>query len=383
MAKHDYIIPITKSFFVSVLLLSFLLSLALNSFLFSGFIFIKMSSTTCTAPVINSTILSCTGRYIYVQNVPDQFNLGLIRECRNLSRWHNACQHVQNYGFGPLLTDTGDTLVPPDVWYGSDQFTLEVIFHNRMKQYDCLTDNPAEAAAIYIPYYAALDIGRNLWYQPISVRDALMNEMLQWLRSTPEWAVRGGRDHFIVVGRTTWDMRRKKNEDSDWGGKFMGVPETQNMTVLIVESTTRHSNEFGIPFPTYFHPSKMSDIIAWQEKVRHVTRPHLFSFTGARRKNHTAAAIRDQVINQCVGSPRCKLLECEDAVRNGTVKIEDVLLGYSAEQIEAMREVIINLIPTIVYNDPRYKIEGVRDAFDIAIDSVIEQTRKIRDESGW
>lgn len=349
--------------------------------------------------------------------------------------------------------------------YGSDQFTLEIIFHNRMMRYDCLTDNPAEAAAIYLPYYAALDIGRHLWNQTIAVRDDLMNEMLQWLRSSPVWAVRGGRDHFTVVGRSTWDMQRKKDDDSYWGGKFMRVPETKNMTVLIVEaripehmSNKTHSNEIGIPFPTYFHPSKMSDIITWQENIQHFTRPHLFSFTGARRKNHTASAIRDQVIEQCLESaPRCKLFECgisggkcrspvsvmtlfqnsifcmqprgdsytrrsifdsmlagcipvffhhnsaheqykwhlprdytkysvyipEDAVRNGTVKIEDVLLAYSAEQIENMREEIINMIPKLVYNNPRYKVEGIRDAFDVSVDSVIERIRWIRDESGW
>lgn len=328
-------------------------------------------------------------------------------------------------------------------------------------RYDCLTDNSAEAAAIYVPYYAALDIGRHLWNQTMEVRDALMNEMLQWLRSRPEWAARGGQDHFIVVGRATWDLRRKKDEDSDWGGKFMLVPETKNMTVLIVEAlieeyTARQSNEFGVPFPTYFHPSKLSDIITWQEKIRHVTRPHLFSFTGARRKNHTASAIRDQVIEQCIESPRCELLECgtyggkcrspvsvmslfqdsvfcmqppgdsytrrstfdsmlagcipvffhhntaheqykwhlprdhtkysvyipEDTVRNGTVKIEDVLVSYSAEQIEAMRNEIINMIPKFVYADPRYKVEGIRDAFDISVDSVIERMRWIRDKSG-
>jgi xyloglucan galactosyltransferase MUR3 len=345
--------------------------------------------------------------------------------------------------------------------YGSDQFTLEIIFHNHMMRYHCLTDNPAEAAAIYVPYYAALDIGRHLWNQTMEVRDALMNEMLQWLRSSPEWAVRGGQDHFIVVGRTTWDMRRKKDENSYWGGKFMLVPETKSMMVLIVEaliedSSTTYNNEFGIPFPTYFHPSKMSDIITWKDKIRHVTRPHLFSFIGARRKNHSASAIRDQVIEQCLESPQCKLLECgayggkcrspvgvmslfqnsifcmqppgdsytrrstfdsmlagcipvffhhktaheqykwylprdytkysvyipEDAVRNGTVKIEDVLVAYSAEQIKAMREEIINMIPKFVYTDPRYNVEGIRDAFDIAVDSVIERTRGIRDESG-
>jgi hypothetical protein len=67
---------------------------------------------------------------------------------------------------------------------------------------------------------------------------------------------------------------------------------------------------------------------------------------------------------------------------NGTVKIEDVLVAYSAVQIKEMREEIINMIPKFVYTDPRYNVEGKRDVFDIAIDSVIEKMKGIRDESG-
>lgn len=325
-----------------------------------------------------------------------------------------------------------------------------------MKQYDCLTENSSEATAIYVPYYAGIDIGRNLWgRRPVAVRDSMMKEVLHWVRTTPEWEARDGRDHFIVSGRTTWDSWRATEEDWDWGTKFMLLPETRNMTVLDVESNKWQSSEFAIPYPTYFHPSKEADIIAWQDKVQHVTRPYLFSFAGARRKNHSASGIRNLVIEQCIESPGCKLLDCgshtehkimkcqtpskvmglfmssmfcvqpkgdtltrrslfdsmlagcipvfflpgsayeqyrwhlprdyekysvyipEDEVLKGAVNIQDVLLQYTVEQIKEMREELIKMIPTLVYNNPRYKVQGVRDAFDVTVDRVIQRTLQL------
>jgi hypothetical protein len=118
MAKQRYIKPTSKNFFTFVLLLSFLLSLALIFFLLSSFLFVNVTTTTCTTP-INATRLSCTGRYIYIQKLPERFNLGLVRNCHNLSCWTDMCQVVDNYGFGQLLTDTSGTLVPAGVWYAA------------------------------------------------------------------------------------------------------------------------------------------------------------------------------------------------------------------------------------------------------------------------
>lgn len=122
MAKQLYIKPTSSNFFTFVLLLSFLLSLSLISFLLSSFLFVNVTSTststTCTTP-INSTKPSCTGRYVYIQKLPERFNLGLVRECHNLSCWTDMCQLVDNYGFGQLLTDTSGMLVPAGVWYAA------------------------------------------------------------------------------------------------------------------------------------------------------------------------------------------------------------------------------------------------------------------------
>lgn len=68
----------------------------------------------------------------------------------------------------------------------------------------------------------------------------------------------------------------------------------------------------------------------------------------------------------------------EEEVREGKVSIEEVLLKYSKEQVNEMRENVISMIPRIVYKDPRYEVESVRDAFDIAIDGVIERVKRFK-----
>uniref|UniRef100_J3NEC9 Exostosin GT47 domain-containing protein n=1 Tax=Oryza brachyantha TaxID=4533 RepID=J3NEC9_ORYBR len=69
----------------------------------------------------------------------------------------------------------------------------------------------------------------------------------------------------------------------------------------------------------------------------------------------------------------------EDGVRNGTVRLEDVLRRISAAKVAAMREQVIRMIPTVVYRDPRGPSSGVpRDAVDVAVDGMIERIRRIK-----
>lgn len=128
-------------------------------------------------------------------------------------------------------------------------------------------------ATIFIPFYAGLDVGRYLWGYNASVPDSLSLDLVRWLKSQPEWAAMGGIDHFLVAGRITWDFRRPGEEENAWGGKFLFLPEAKNMTVLVIESGPWHSNDFAIPYPTYFHPSKDSEVFAWQDRMKQLERP--------------------------------------------------------------------------------------------------------------
>ncbi|KAF0887635.1 hypothetical protein E2562_002352 [Oryza meyeriana var. granulata] len=402
----------------------------------------------------------CAGRYIYIHKLPSRFNSDLLRDCRSLSEWTDMCRHVANSGIGPRLTRTGGVL-PATGWYDTNQFTLEIIFHARMKRYGCLTADVSRAAAVYVPYYAGLDVGRYLWGFSNGVRDALAEDLAEWLRSTPAWAAHGGRDHFLVGGRIAWDFRREDSgEGSQWGSRLLLLPEASNMTALVIEASPWHAaTDVGVPYPTYFHPWRAADVSAWQRGLRRTRRPWLFAFAGGGRGNnvqHGGGVVRDRIITQCARSRRCGLLRCgargqrdgcydpgnvmrlfksaafclqprgdsytrrsafdailagcvpvffhpgsaytqyrwhlprdhstyslfvsEDGVRNGTVRLEDVLRRFSAGKVAAMREQVIRMIPAVVYRDPRAPSSSgaFRDAVDVSVDGVIERVRRIK-----
>ena len=58
-------------------------------------------------------------------------------------------------------------------------------------------------------------------------------------------------------------------------------------------------------------------------------------------------------------------------------QIENVLLGISKDQEVAMREEVVRLIPTLVYADPRSRLE-TQDAFDIAVQGILERIENVR-----
>ncbi|KAH7666062.1 Exostosin-like protein [Dioscorea alata] len=421
------------NFFYTLLLIPFILILI-------HLYYIPQLQTT-----LSKSFNECIGKYIYIQNIPSQYNTDLVRDCNKLSQWTDMCMAVTNTGLGPNISNINNG------WYNTNQFTLEIIFHNRMKHYKCLTTNSSQASAIFIPFYAGLDVGRHLWGADTSVRDSNSMELLKWVKSRPEWQRMGGKDHFLVAGRVTWDFRRIMV--SGWGNNFLNQPETQNITTLIIESSPWHTNDFAIPYPTYFHPSTKNEILTWQEKVRNISRKYLFSFAGAPRLD-MSSSIRQRIFEQCGLSKRCKLLDCrndgnecfsatsimklfessifclqpkgdsytrrstfdamvsgcipvffdresayfqykwylpknytlysvfvpEDVVNEGKVKLEELLSEFTKEEVIRMREEVIKMIPKLIYGDPRVELEGWKDAFDVAIERVIERVGKIRSE---
>ncbi|XP_068658584.1 xyloglucan galactosyltransferase MUR3-like isoform X1 [Aristolochia californica] len=392
----------------------------------------------------------CGGRYIYVHDLPPKFNEQMLKECKTLSLWTNMCKFTTNAGLGPPL-ENEQGVFSNTGWYATNQFAVDVIFSNRMKQYECLTRDSSLAAAIFVPFYAGFDISRYLWGYNISVRDSASLELVDWLTKRPEWNVMGGRDHFLVAGRITWDFRRLTDLDPNWGNKLLFLPAARNMSMLVVESSPWNANDFGIPYPTYFHPAKDSEVLIWQDRMRKLKRQWLFSFAGAPRPDNPKS-IRGQIIDQCKKSKVCKLLECdfgeskchspssimqmfqsslfclqpqgdsytrrsafdsmlagcipvffhpgsaytqytwhlprnystysvfipEDDIRKRNVSIEDRLKQVSPEQVNIMREEVIGLIPRLIYADPRSKLDTLEDAFDVAVQAIIDKVTLLR-----
>lgn len=178
-----------------------------------------------------------------------------------------------------------------------------------MKQYECLTNDSSIASAIYVPFYAGLELRRHLWGYGTSARDALGLELVNWLKEKPEWNRMSGLDHFVVNGRLSKDFQRRSEKNITWGSNFKVLSECRNMSMISVESEFS-DNDFAIPYPTSFHPSTYYEVSKWQDKVRRQNRIYLFTFVGARRSRHKGS-IRDSIIDQCLeSSDLCKFLDC-------------------------------------------------------------------------
>lgn len=279
---------------------------------------INLASDHVSDKIINQSDRNpCRGRYIYVHDIPRRFNVDYIKQCKLLNKWHDMCQYFPNEGLGQRLRDG---------WFVTHQFSLEVIFHNRMKQYDCLTNDSSMAAAVYVPYYPGLDVARYLWDdRNASRKDIDSLDLFALLRAHPSWRVMGGKDHFMVCGRITWDFRRVGANVSAWGSTVMVLPETQNMTMLTIESSPWDRNDFAIPYPTYFHPSSDAQVREWQSRMRKQRRRSLFCFAGAPRPN-LEESIRGQIMAQCAAAKRnCRLMECKDDDKHSCLKPTNVM----------------------------------------------------------
>jgi hypothetical protein len=217
----------------------------------------------------------CAGRYVYMYDLPPRFNADLVRDCRSLTASTDVCKHAANDGFGPTITGGGEGGSLPETGaYDTDQFMLAVIFHARMRRHECLTSDPAAAAAVYIPFYAGLDVMRHMGQESpdVAAREALPRDLVKWLLRRPEWRAMGGRDHFLLAGRGSWDFLRAPGATGKGGNSLMTYPAIRNATVLTVEASPYHGFDFAVPFPSHYHASSDADVSSWQGRMRRADR---------------------------------------------------------------------------------------------------------------
>ncbi|XP_071679531.1 xyloglucan galactosyltransferase KATAMARI1 homolog [Lolium perenne] len=127
----------------------------------------------------------CVGRYIYMYDLPPRFNADLVSHCRGFSVSDDICKLMVNDGFGAQLPP-GESL-PEKGSYDTDQYMLALIYHARMRRYECLTADPSTAAAVYVPFYPGFDVSLNMWKSNVSDRDALSRDLADWLVRQPQW----------------------------------------------------------------------------------------------------------------------------------------------------------------------------------------------------
>lgn len=265
----------------------------------------------------------CAFGKVYVYDLPPIFNQEIVKNCDKLNPWSSRCDSLSNDGFGQRAAELAG-LVPEEVmpaWYWTDQFVTEIIFHNRILEHQCRTFEPGFATAYYIPFYAGLAVGKYLWSNySHRDRDRHGEMLLAWLREQRYWNKSNGWDHFMTLGRITWDFRRTKDED--WGSSLIYMPLMRNITRLLIERNPWDYFDIGIPYPTGFHPRTDADVLQWQRHLRTRNRTTLFSFAGATRGKFRDD-FRGLLLSHCLNeSDACRVVDCAGSrCSNGTSAI--------------------------------------------------------------
>ncbi|CAN6283993.1 unnamed protein product [Urochloa humidicola] len=261
----------------------------------------------------------CAGRRIHIRHLPPRFNADLLRHCgadafpltdpSAAATSAPPCESLANHGLGPR------THPRSRFWYRTDARLLEPFFHRRILERDCLTDDPARADAVFVPYYAALDA------LPYVLDPALLDasashgaELAAFLaRDQPRiLSRREGHDHFLVVAGSAWDYAQPPDtEPRLWGStSLLRLPELANVTFLTVESRIWPWQEHAIPHPTSFHPATLPHLRAWLARARRSRRATLMLFTGGVSRP-SRPNIRGSILAECANrTDACAVVDC-------------------------------------------------------------------------
>ncbi|KAK8520846.1 hypothetical protein V6N12_004772 [Hibiscus sabdariffa] len=240
----------------------------------------------------------CNNRWIHIRNLPSRFNLDLLTNCSEYPVFDDFCPYLANHGLGQK------THARSRSWYRTDPLLLELIFHRRILEYPCLTNDPGVANAIFLPYYAAIDSLRYLYGPDVNSSSQHGMDLFEFLQSDEPgiWERHMGHDHFLVMARPAWDFSQPLSNDPPiWGTSFLELPEFYNLTALVPEGRPWPLQEHAVPYPTSFHPQNLSYFQAWIQRVKRSRRTSLILFAGGGGIG-SAPNIRRSIRNECDNS---------------------------------------------------------------------------------
>ncbi|KAF0928659.1 hypothetical protein E2562_006092 [Oryza meyeriana var. granulata] len=260
----------------------------------------------------------CAGQRIHIRRLPLQFNAHLLRHCDAAfpladpsapATSSPPCESLVNHGLGPRTHSSSRS------WYRTDTRLLEVFFHRRVAERDCLVDDPALADAVFVPYYAGLDS------LPYVLDPALLESSAQHGGALAEFlardqpqilARRHGHDHFLVLAGSTWDYSQPpRTEPRLWGTtSLLRLPAFDNFTFLTLESRAWPWQEHAIPHPTSFHPASLPRLRAWLARARRSRRAALMLFSGGVSRP-SRPNIRGSILAECANrTDACVVVDC-------------------------------------------------------------------------
>lgn len=239
---------------------------------------------------------ACAGKHLYIyEDLVAPYNEEILLGCSKLGG-HSMCNALLNEGRGEPDSQlcrredlnqaeleegsaaadfkAGLGNAPNCSWFRTNQFSLEVLIHHRLRRHPCRVGDPSEAKLFYVPFYTGLEIKRS-WGNQAAAVDRF-NLVLNPLVNSPHFQKRRGLDHFMAFGRMGMEF-----------GFFHGfVTWLGNVTKLMIEvgwnqEGFRMGREISVPYPTGFHPAELADVNRHRSAVRGAARDTLVSYAGA------------------------------------------------------------------------------------------------------
>uniref|UniRef100_A0A0D9XM92 Exostosin GT47 domain-containing protein n=1 Tax=Leersia perrieri TaxID=77586 RepID=A0A0D9XM92_9ORYZ len=263
----------------------------------------------------------CAGRRIHIRRLPPRFNTHLLRHCdaafpladpSSPATSSPPCSSLSNHGLGPRTHPTTHS------WYRTDERLLEVFFHRRIAEHDCLVADPSAADAVFVPYYAALDslpfvLDPSL-LDSSSIHGADLADFLS--RDSPRvLARRHGHDHFLVIAGSAWDYSQPPAMGI-WGTtSLLRLPALENFTFLTAEARSWPWQEHAVPRATAFHPATMPRLRSWLSRAARSRRAALMLFAGGVSRP-SRPNIRGSILAECAnltasgGAGDCVVVDC-------------------------------------------------------------------------
>ncbi|KAJ4828872.1 putative xyloglucan galactosyltransferase gt19 [Turnera subulata] len=272
-----------------------------NSFsLILCFLFITTATFNINPTVsqdLDNPETDCANRWIHIRRLPTRFNLDLLTNCSEYPLFYNFCSFLANHGLGPKTHNRSQS------WYRTDPLLLELTFHRRMLEYPCLTQDPHQANAIFLPYYAAIDSIRYLYGPDVNNSMEHGLDLYEYLQENDHhekiWSRNNGVDHFLIMSRPAWDFSQAVDVDPPvWGTSFLELPEFFNVTALTVEGRSWPWQEQAVPYLTSFHPPSLQLLESWIRRVRNSRRTTFVLFAGGGGVGNTPN-IRRSIRNEC------------------------------------------------------------------------------------
>ncbi|GAQ83707.1 Exostosin family protein [Klebsormidium nitens] len=209
-------------------------------------------------------------------------------------------------------SNAGSDVVVNCSWFRTNQFSLEVLLHHRLRGHPCRVGDPSEAQLYYVPFYTGLEIKRS-WGNQAAAVDRF-NRVLNPLVTSPYFQKRRGLDHFMAFGRM----------GMEFGFCHGFVTWLGNVTKLMIEAGWnqegfRTGREIGVPYPTGFHPAELADVNRHRRSVRGAARDILVSYAGAVGRPYGiwaqrfgTAQLRARLAHECERMrDKCRLVVCD------------------------------------------------------------------------